>query len=174
MDPTQPSQPNLNEAYEQPSNPAQSDWEHNSSTTVAASQQRSAPASETRRDNDKDRDAVPTALAYGERDSRNDAGDSMGPPVSDLEGEQLRPAGEGDVAKTQERKHGFGEEADMASGLDRKKAEQARIKDARRQDGGDGGVDVGEVLGGKAGFVGADNEQGSGYAAGAQNDHSQV
>ncbi|KAL9127916.1 MAG: hypothetical protein Q9217_003302 [Psora testacea] len=175
MDPNQPSQPALNTVYDQPSNPAQSISEYKSSTTTSASQQRSAPTCETRRDNDKERDAVPSALAYGERNARNDADERMGGPVSNLEGEQMRPAGEGEVAKTQETKHGFGEQEDLASGLDRKKAEQDRVKDMRRQAGGGGGVDVGAVLGGGSGaFVGAENDKGSEYGAGGQNDHTHV
>ena len=53
--------------------------------------------------------------------------------------------GEGEVADAQRHKTGFGEQMDLASDLDRKKAEQApareAIKDARNQ-----GVDVAGTL----------------------------
>ncbi|KAL9638044.1 MAG: hypothetical protein Q9164_001816 [Protoblastenia rupestris] len=194
MDPSQPAQPSLNTAYSQPSNPAQSYSEHESSTTASASQQRSDPTYETRRDNDTERDAMPSSLGYGERDSRKDAGESvstvtlqsafqqhseglflaMGQEVSNTEGEQMRAAGDGDIAKTQERKHGFGEQGDLASGLDRKKAEQADIKNSRSEGGG-GGVDVGAAIGGgSGGFVGADNQKGSELGGGGQSDHTHV
>ena len=84
----------------------------------------------------------------------------MGGPVSNQEGEQMRAAGDGDIAKAQDQKHGFGEQSDLASGLDKKKEEQARIKEARGYDGGGGsGVDVqGALGGGGKGFVGGGGE----------------
>ena len=91
----------------------------------------------------------------------------LGGPVSNTEGEQMRAAGDGDIAAAQDNKHAFGEQGDLASGLDRKKAEQARYKEARGHGGGGGGVDVqGAVGGGGKGFVGGggeglDSERGS-------------
>lgn len=43
----------------------------------------------------------------------------------------MRAAGDGDIAAAQKDKHGFGEQSSLTSDLDRKKAEQARIKDER-------------------------------------------
>ena len=58
--------------------------------------------------------------------------------------------GEGEVASAQHNKTGFGEAPDLASDLDRKKAEQAgarkEIKEQRSQ-----GVDIGGVLGQRGG-----------------------
>ena len=83
----------------------------------------------------------------------------MGGPVSNQEGEQMRAAGDGDIAAAQDQKHGFGEQSDLASGLDKKKEEQAKIKEARGFGGGAGGVDVqGAVGGGGKGFVGGGGE----------------
>ena len=99
----------------------------------------------------------------------------MGAQVSNTEGEQMRAAGDGDIAKAQEGKHGFGEQGDLTAGLERKKAEQAGIKDARRGGGG-GGVDVGSAMGGK-GFVGAAGNQGGdevGSGGGMQSSHADV
>ena len=79
----------------------------------------------------------------------------MGGPVSNQEAEQMGAAGDGDIAAAQEGKHGFGEQGDLASGLDRKKEEQAELKESRGHGGGGGGVDVqGAMGGGSKGFVG--------------------
>ena len=101
----------------------------------------------------------------------------MGDPVSNTEGEQMRAAGDGDIAKTQDRKHGFGEQGSLTAGLDRKKAEQNSIKEkmAGGAGGGGGGVDVGAAVGGNGGgFVGADNSRGSEIGGGPQSSHEHV
>lgn len=102
----------------------------------------------------------------------------MGGPVSNQEGEQMRAAGDGDIAVAQEGKHGFGEQTSLTSDLDRKKAEQAEIKDERRGGaGGGGGVDVQGVLGGgNKGFVGGGGEAGqdSERGGGMQSSHADV
>ena len=62
----------------------------------------------------------------------------------------MRAAGEGDIYKTQFNKHGFGEQPDLASDLDKKKAEQSdmreEVKEQRKTK-----VDVGGVLGQQGG-----------------------
>jgi hypothetical protein len=59
----------------------------------------------------------------------------MGEAASDLDGEQMRAPGEGDVYRQQFKKTGFGEQEDLVSDLDKKKAEQAgarkEMKEAR-------------------------------------------
>ena len=144
-------------------------------------------------------DAMPSSLGYGVQDSSKDAGESvsvphqglflrltkssliqnwaqMGGPVSNQEGEQMRAAGDGDIAAAQDSKHGFGEQTSLTSDLDRKKREQAEIKDERR--GGPGnGVDVQGVLGGgDKGFVGGGGETGqdSERGGGMQSSHADV
>ena len=83
----------------------------------------------------------------------------MGGAVSNQEAEQMGAAGDGAIASAQDNKHGFGEQDDLASGLDRKKEEQAKIKEARGSGGGGGGVDVAGALGGgDKGFVGGGGE----------------
>jgi len=56
----------------------------------------------------------------------------IGPQNEDLEGEQMRAAGEGDVmhAQLDKKNAGWGEQGSLTSGLDRQKAEQ---KGAREQ-----------------------------------------
>ncbi|KAL8691790.1 MAG: hypothetical protein Q9218_003066 [Villophora microphyllina] len=176
MDPSGPSQPPLNTAYDQPSNPAsQSDYEKQKSSSTSASIQRSDPTVDQRERGDvpvsssHEQEATPSSLGYGYRDSSGDAGEKMGEPVSDLTGEQMRAPGEGDVASAQDKKHGFGEQPDLASDLDRKKAEQQeRLEDryngGASGKGGPGGVDVQSAIGGEGkGVVGAG--QGSGGRA---------
>ena len=72
------------------------------------------------------------------------------PGLPNTEAEQMRAPGEGEVAAAQDRKHGFGEQADLASDLDRKKVEQApareQIKEAR-----EAAVDVGGALSERSG-----------------------
>jgi len=100
----------------------------------------------------------------------------MGGPVSNQEGEQMRAAGDGDIAAAQDTKHGFGEEGDLASGMDRKKAEQAEIKNARRGgSGGGGGVDVqGALGGGDKGFVSGGNTGSVSQGGSMQSSHAHV
>jgi len=86
MDPQGPSQPNLDTAYEQPSNPAQSTSENAASKSTSASLQRSGPTAERRGQSDvssgggnqdDQSNAMPSALGYGARDASGDAGDSV-------------------------------------------------------------------------------------------------
>ncbi|KAL8895979.1 MAG: hypothetical protein Q9207_007927 [Kuettlingeria erythrocarpa] len=174
MDPTGASQPNLDTAYNQPSNPAsQTDYEKQESTSTSTSIHRSDPTVEKRERGDvpvpssHEGGPNPSSLGYGARDGKGDAGERMGEPVSSLTGEQMSTFGEGEVASTQDRKHGFGEQADLASGLDRKKEDQQRRLDHRYDGdsggkGGSGGIDVQSVIGGAGkGVVGAGKDSGA-------------
>ena len=62
----------------------------------------------------------------------------------------MRAPGEGEVYDAQQRKHGFGEQEDLASDLDRKKAEQSaqreEIKGQRKEN-----IDVAGILGERSG-----------------------
>ena len=76
-------------------------------------------------------------------------GSKLGPQKEDLDGEQMRASGEGEVFRAQldKKNAGWGEEGSLTSDLDRQKAEQQsareNIKAARRDgvnvDGGAGG-----------------------------------
>ena len=83
--------------------------------------------------------------------------------MSDLEGEQMRAAGDGDIASAQDNKHGFGEQESLTAGLDRKREEQDRLKQGSiGGEGSDRGVDVQGAVGGPGkGFVGAGSGSGS-------------
>ena len=99
----------------------------------------------------------------------------MGGPVSNQEGEQMRAAGDGEIAAAQDSKHGFGEQTDLASGLDRKKEEQAQLKESRGHGGGTGGVDVQGAIGGGKGFVGGGGEGTNSSGGGTmQSSHTDV
>ena len=173
MDPSGPSQPPLDEAYDQPSNPSSKNPnEISSGGSTSASKRRTAPQMDRREPGDL-RDSVTGyeggqggeggykantgSLGYGavgDQARRGDEDNMYGDPVSNTEGEQMRAAGDGDIAKAQETKGGFGEQDDLASGLDRKKQEQQEVKEQRHggssgSGGGGGGVDVQGVLGAK-------------------------
>ena len=102
----------------------------------------------------------------------------MGGPVSNQEGEQMRAAGDGDIAAAQDHKHGFGEQSSLTSDLDRKKEEQAQIKhEIGGGSSGAKGVDVQGALGsGDKGFVGSGGEKGqdSERGGGMQSSHAAV
>lgn len=90
----------------------------------------------------------------------------------------MAAAGDGDIASAQDKKHGFGSEGDLASGMDQKKADQAQIKEDRRAGGGDsggGGVDVQAALGGRGkGFVDGGNEGPDSQGGSMQSSHANV
>lgn len=107
-----------------------------------------------------------TAYGHGQHpDDHSDGRDSnatlpgskVGPQNEDLEGEQMRAAGEGDVMQAQldKKNAGWGEQDSLTDDLDRKKAEQKEaresIKTDRQQgadvDGGSGGRLQNEGLG---------------------------
>lgn len=58
----------------------------------------------------------------------------------------MRAPGEGDVYKQQFHKTGFGEQEDLATDLDRKKAEQQEARERVKQDRAEG-KDVGGAVG---------------------------
>lgn len=68
----------------------------------------------------------------------------------------MRAPGEGEVYSAQLKKTGFGEQGDLAAGLDRKREEQDRIKAERNGiSEKENSIDVEGVLGGEGkGFVG--------------------
>lgn len=74
----------------------------------------------------------------------------VGPQNDDLEGEQMRAAGEGEVMRAQTNKEdaGWGEEGSLTSDLDRKKEEQ-KEKRQEVQAQRDEGVDVDGGSGGR-------------------------
>ena len=55
----------------------------------------------------------------------------------------MAAAGDGDIAKAQETKSGFGEQSSLTSGMDRKREQQDELKDERRAAGIPGGPEGG-------------------------------
>ncbi|KAH9908562.1 hypothetical protein F4778DRAFT_351971 [Xylariomycetidae sp. FL2044] len=157
MDPSQPAQPSLNTAYETKGNPVTS----NPAEQRAAAQHHSSgkPVEErfpTSQASGID-EAVPSSLGRGIRGAppgeeqfgrtEEEAGRHR-----ELEGEQMRAPGEGDVADVVNRKPGAsGSQPDLASDLDRKKAEQAEQREAVKEQRKYGMVsDGGDVRAGEA------------------------
>ncbi|KAI9744578.1 MAG: hypothetical protein M1818_002107 [Claussenomyces sp. TS43310] len=105
-----------------------------------------------------------TAAGHGQhpKDNADDSnaslpGSKVGPQNEDLEGEQMRASGEGEVMDAQfdKKNAGWGEQESLTSDLDRKRAEQdgarRKVKASRREgvnvDGGSGGRTENEGLG---------------------------
>jgi len=150
MDPTGPSQPPLDTAYETAGNPASQNPQEQSNAQVNDSSNTGSLV-DSREQGDipvpsaHSGGGVPSSLGYG---SRTGAGDSTSGEagLSNTDAEQMAAPGEGEIAAAQDKKTGFGEQKDLASDLDRKKAEQAgareQVKDMRSS-----GTDVGGDLG---------------------------
>ena len=173
MEPQGPSEPTQQSGLNQASNP--------SSKTATESSIAEQPTSQTKVDTRSDQDvpsthsseAQPSALGSGDtgpltqRDmSESDAAHSFGDPnTANLDGEQMRASGEGEVAQAVKQGGGGGhaEEDDLAGDLDRKKEEHDQelkhrgmrtsqeIEEEEKEDwtGKRGDVDVGEALGGR-------------------------
>ncbi|KAI1762069.1 hypothetical protein GGR53DRAFT_468674 [Hypoxylon sp. FL1150] len=147
MDPSGPAQPPKQSAYETQGNPVSSkpselqqqrQHEHKHAQGGRSVEQRS-PA-DTQSQSSGIGEALPSSLGYGirgapageERFGRTQEEVGRG---QELEGEQMRAPGEGDVASAVERKPGAsGEQPDLASDLDRKKEEQAAKREAIKED----------------------------------------
>ncbi|KAB8356625.1 hypothetical protein FH972_024202 [Carpinus fangiana] len=157
LDPSGPSQPSLNQAYTTPGNPAT----HSSSEQDQRDSQSQSSHVPTDKRNAQSQscstsDATPSSLGYGihgapageERKGRTEK--KVG-RHNEKDGEQMRAPGEGETADAVENKPGAGgSQPSLTSDLDRKKAEQAPLRDAvdaeKRKD-----VDVGGVLGQRGG-----------------------
>ncbi|KAA6409732.1 MAG: hypothetical protein FRX48_06344 [Lasallia pustulata] len=149
LDPQGPAQPALDQAYDHPGNPI--DHTPQERTQASANATTNSGAKTDKR-NPGDVDIPSTHGQSGQasslgRGARDGSGDKpTGEATSGLDGEQMRAPGEGDVMQRQFEKSGFGEQADLASDLDRKKQEQAgareEVKSQRSKN-----VDVGRALG---------------------------
>ena len=153
QDPQGPAQPTLNQSYNTPGNPTDQTAQEQSNASANATTN-SGTKTEKRAAGDVDVPSThnqgPQASSLG-RGVRDGSGDKpTGDPASEMEGEQMRAPGEGDIMEKQFDKGGFGEQQDMASDLDRKKSEQAgqreEIKSQRKEN-----VDVGGALGQRTG-----------------------
>ena len=138
MDPSGPSQPSWPAAYETKGNPADSNPAEQRNAEQKQQQQRS-PLTEDRKPGSKQHsstaDALPSSLGQGSRgplqgEERHGRSDEDVGRHNELDGEQMRAPGEGRVAQAVEDKPGAGPlEPDFASDLDRKKQEQAQLRE---------------------------------------------
>ncbi|KAL8786413.1 MAG: hypothetical protein Q9195_008212 [Heterodermia aff. obscurata] len=181
MDPQAPAQPSIDTSYKHPSNPSdQNPAERSQAESTTESLSRSDATTEKRKAGDVSSgtgtqdEATPSSLAIG---GQGEGDKNVGPPASNTEGEQMRAAGDGDIAKAQETKTGFGEQSSLASDMDRKREEQDEVKEERRATGiprgltgdqpGEGlreedrGVDVKSALGGGSNIVEAPSGSGA-------------
>lgn len=159
MDPTGPAQPNLDEAYHVPSNPTSktpsetANPSNNSSSSGPTDTRQAHDISIPRTQTDSNSEGTPSALGQGS--DKPDKGESVGRAADELDGEQMRMAGEGDVYQAQldkGGKGGFGEEQSFTADLDRKKEEQRGMREeikAERKEK----VDVGGALGQRGGVA---------------------
>ena len=128
------AQPSVDDAYKNSQNPVS----QTPSESKAAQQQSSLndPKTFTRRPGDQG-DIEPKPPAMGAGSSHAPMIDENEPPADELDGEQMRAPGEGEVMAAQEHKTGTGEEKSLTSELDRKKEEQQgmreKIQEQRRE-----------------------------------------
>ncbi|KAI9720765.1 MAG: hypothetical protein M1828_005556 [Chrysothrix sp. TS-e1954] len=158
LEPSAPAQPELNQVYTTPGNPAQTEpaedsLAHSQATANTTTTDKRVPTKQTSSIDE----ATPSSLGYGVHgagpgeEARGGTHESVG-RSNELDGNtQMRAPGEGDVRDVVMEKPGAtGGQSDMASDLDRKKAEQApmreEIKEQRREN-----VDVGGVLSNRGG-----------------------
>ena len=158
MDPKGPAQPNLDQVYETQGNPA-SQTPSESRTADANAHTNTAKTSHRSQNDVPISKATSSALdagGSGERDAPLSSGAYAGGDQDqsgrkgELEGEQMRAPGEGDVMQSQWNKTGMGEQKSLTSDLDRKKEEQRgareEIQGERKEQ-----VEVGGALGGRTG-----------------------
>lgn len=171
MDPQGPSQPSQQTGYNQPTNPStkttseksqSQDPSGSSAAPVDHRQPHDVPSSHTS-------NATPSALGRGDTGSLKtkdtSASDTQNYSKSELDGEQMRAPGEGDVASavTEKKFGGHGEEEGLMQNMDEKtmahrealheRGERtgAEIEEEEKEDwtGKKGNVDVAEALGGR-------------------------
>lgn len=140
MEHGQTPQPSVDDAYKTPQNPVS----HTPSESKAGAQQSSLnnPKTFTRGPGDQgDIEPKPPAMAAGS--SHPDRAEDV-EPADELDGEQTRPPGEGEVMQAQAHKTGTGEEKSLTADLDRKKEEQKerreQIKEQRKEAMMEGGA----------------------------------
>ncbi|KAL9111358.1 MAG: hypothetical protein Q9227_004235 [Pyrenula ochraceoflavens] len=176
MDPTAPSQPSQQTAYNQPANPStQTDAEQHT-----AASRNNAPQIDRRQAHDvpsrHGATATASSLGYGDTGAlkEKDLGESNALNAAEgdfaagrdpnLEGEQMRAPGEGDVANTirDPQKHTYATEGSLTNDMDRKEAEHRRkLHETGRLTAGEMGrtAEIGTGSG-RAGEIGEEVEVG--------------
>ncbi|KAH6878893.1 hypothetical protein BKA58DRAFT_105125 [Alternaria rosae] len=149
LDPQGPSQPSLNQAYITPGNPAQKDpkeqvqTEFNATDNAATVDQRIPTKQATDAEglrNAKFEEGMGVHGAPAGEERKGLTHEDVG-RHKELDGQQMAAPGEGRVAdavaKGGKGMGGGGEQPDLASDLDRKKAEQAEAREAIKQSKGE-------------------------------------
>lgn len=167
-DPTEPAQPTQQSGLNQPSNPASKTGAEQGAAQVSDN----APETDRRTSHDVPSthggEARPSALGAGDTGplKEHDISESDQHPYSEdpnLEGEQMRMAGEGDVAHAVKSGGGGGHKGmgDLAGDMDRKTREHQtelqrrgertgqEIEEEEHEDWTNKSADVGEALGGR-------------------------
>ncbi|KAI4916512.1 hypothetical protein J4E85_010167 [Alternaria conjuncta] len=149
LDPQGPSQPSLDQAYTTPGNPAQKDpkeqvqTEFNATDNAATVDQRIPTKQATDAEglrNAKFEEGMGVHGAPAGEESKGLTHEDVG-RHKELDGQQMAAPGEGRVADAVAQGGkglgGGGEQPDLASDLDRKKAEQAEAREAIKQSKGE-------------------------------------
>ncbi|KAK6063523.1 hypothetical protein SCUP234_10904 [Seiridium cupressi] len=131
LSPSAPSQPPTDAAYETQNNPVTSTPSEQHSTSQTRDQGNTVERRDHSSAASSGQDAAASSLGrgvHGAGPGEEAKGRTQGQLDSrGLEGEQIHPSGEGDVAAAVERKSGAGGgQPDLAGDLERKKAEQSR------------------------------------------------
>ncbi|EOD47203.1 hypothetical protein UCRNP2_6068 [Neofusicoccum parvum UCRNP2] len=170
LNPTGPSQPTQTQAYTTPGNPATSNPAEDAAAAATSRQTQHSPAVDQRiptKQTSSVDEATPSSLGRGVRAPGASGEEAKGLREEDVgrhteldAKEQMAAPGEGRVASAVDRKPGAsGGERGLEMDLDRKKAEQAPLREAVKEER-QHNVDVGGVLGqtgGPANPVGKDN-----------------
>ncbi|KAF4552342.1 Hypothetical protein D9617_10g073230 [Elsinoe fawcettii] len=150
LHPDGPSQPTLNQAYTTPGNPVDHE-----PLEKAQARQHAKDNSDTQSSSIKD--ATFSSLGLGVRAPNAPGEEAKGKTHDDvgrhneLEAEQMAAPGEGKIASAVDRKPGAsGAQPGFESDLDRKKAEQADLREQKKEERKQE-VDVGGVLGQRGG-----------------------
>jgi hypothetical protein len=156
LDPKGSSQPTQRQAYETEGNPASKEPAERQNATANASANKMGHTISTRSENDTESDPTPSSLANGihgapaGEEAKGQTEESMG-RHNELDAEQMAAPGEGKVAAAVNRKSGAsGGEQGLESDLDRKKKEQAPLREANEEKR-ESNVDVSGVLGQRGG-----------------------
>ncbi|EMC93538.1 hypothetical protein BAUCODRAFT_76591 [Baudoinia panamericana UAMH 10762] len=158
LNPTGEAQPSLNQAYETKANPAskepaeQRTAQSNATNNSAPTDQR-IPSKQS----SSIEEATPTSVAYGVRGA-GEGEESKGLDHEDvgrnkeLDAEQMAAPGEDKIASTVKgaQSGAGGREQGMETDLDRKKAEQAPLREQKKEEKAEN-FDVGGVLGQRGG-----------------------
>jgi hypothetical protein len=158
LEPAGPSQPTKQDAYETEGNRATQEPSERAAAQASRHEDSGAANQRIPTKQSSIGEAKPSSLGHGVQgagpgEEEYDRTEEDVGRQNELDGEQMATPGEGRVAAAIEgrtRAGASGEQEDLASDLDRKKAEQApyreAIQDQRKQD-----VDVGGVLGQRCG-----------------------